>query len=124
MLQDEPIQVDQVTGLRREDNESSLTIYYRTNGEEQAICFPRSVLADLLIGIAGMQSPKSGQAIDIPAILAQRIQPFQQSDCSGLAVFLAGGWVLPLAIPTQAIPMMRKTLDDLEFLAASPKGTA
>ena len=122
MLQDEPLQVDKVTGLRREDDESSLTVYFLSNGIEQAICFPRNVLADLLIGIAGMQSPKSGNPIDIPAILAQRIQPFQQSDCSGLAVFLTGGWVLPIAIPPAAIPMMRQTLDDLELLAMNPSG--
>ena len=124
MLQDDPIQVDRVTGMRREDDESSLTIYFVSNGIERAVCFPRSVLADLLIGIAGMQSPKTGNPIDIPAILAQAIQPFQQSDCSGLAVFLAGGWVLPIAIPRASIPMIRKTIDDLELLAAKPAGNS
>lgn len=114
--------VENVTGMVRRDDESSLTIHYQSEGQNHAICFPRSVLSDLLVGLAGMQAPQSGKPIDIPAILAENIAPFQQSDCTGLAVFLSGGWVLPLAIPEHAIPSMKQTLADLELLAAVPKG--
>lgn len=116
--------VEHVDSLMRKDNESSLTIHFQSNGQSQAICFPRSVLADLLLGLAGMQSPQSGQPIDIPAILASHIQPFHQQNCTGLAVYLSGGWMLPLAIPASAIPSMKQTLAELELLAAQVKGSA
>ena len=114
--------VENVTGMVRVDDESSLTIHYESEGITHAICFPRNVLADLLIRLAGMQAPRSGEPIDIPAILAERIQPFQQSNASGLAVFLSGGWVLPIAIPPHAIKTMKQTLSDLELLAAQASG--
>ena len=114
--------VENVTGMVRRDDESSLTIHFQSEGQTHAICFPRNVLADLLVGLAGMQAPQSGQPIDIPAILAQHIQPFQQSNASGLAVFLSGGWVIPIAIPPNAIPILKQTLSDLELLSAQPKG--
>ena len=116
--------VENVTGLVRRDNESSLVIHYQSEGETRAICFPRNVISDLLVGLAGMQAPQSGQPIDIPAILANHIVPFQQSDCSGLAVYLSGGWVLPIAIPESSLPGMKKTIADLELLSAVPKGRA
>lgn len=117
--------VEQIDGMRRKDDQSSLTIHFHSGGKLQTICFPRAVLADLIAGLAGMQSPQSGQPIDIPAILAEEIKPFQQDNgTTGLAVFLSGGWVLPLAIPAHAIQSMRQTLADLELLATNPKGNA
>lgn len=124
MPQGKVTSVQHIDGMLREDNKSSLTIYYRSNGMRHAICFPRTVLADLLVGLAGMQAPASGQPIDIPAILAQRIQPFQQSNATGLAVFLAGGWVIPVAMPPDAIQSMKQTLADLELLALPAQGKA
>jgi hypothetical protein len=116
--------VEHVDSMMRKDDQSSLTIYYQSNGRRHAICFPRPVLAHLLVGLAGMQRPQSGRPIDIPAILAESIQPFQQDHVSGLGIFLPGGWVLPIAIPQHAIQSMKKTLADLELLAATPRGAA
>lgn len=114
--------VDDVVGLMRQDNKGALTIRFISNGEDHAICFPRPVIHHLIAGLVGMQSPKSGRPIDIPAIRADRFQPFQEGEATGIAAFLPGAWVIPFQIPESAIPSLKQTIADLELLAATPKG--
>ena len=115
--------VEQVDGLIRQDDASALTINFTSNGQPHAICFPRAVLADLLAALAGMQTPEPGRPIDIPTILAERVEVFRQDGgASGLAFFLAGGWVMPFAIPRAALPGMKGALASLERLNAETAG--
>jgi len=121
------ITVKKVTALKRQDNESELTIFFTdSSGQVRSITFPRPVLPDLLALLLGMQAPKSGQPIDIPAIEAERVEPFQQTGASGpvsgLAFFLTGGWLMPFAIPKAVIPTLKRTVADLELLDAETDG--
>jgi hypothetical protein len=116
------MKITKIHMLERADAQSQLTLTCEIDGKTQELIFPRETVAELLLGILGMQRPQSGRPVDIPAILAEGASPFQQQNCSGLAFFLSGGWMLPIAIPPHAIPRMKQTLDDLELLAKDVQG--
>lgn len=111
------VTVERVNFMARNDRESGLTIHYQAQGVTHAIHFPRNVLADLIVGLAGMQTPKSGQRLDIPAIYAEGAQAFYHSQKdAGLGFHLKGGWTIPILIDKTGIEPLRQKLAELELL--------
>lgn len=119
------MKITKIIGLSRSDTTGTLTIACKTDQGDQSITIPRDQIVSMLSGIVGMPLPKSGHPIDYGTIRPSSIQPFQDQDgTTGLCVFLGDSFALPIAFPPASIPQLRQNIDEMELLAATPRGSA
>ena len=110
--------VEKVGRLERRDDDAGLTIHFEAEGEERAISFPGSVVAQLIAGLLGNPKPTSGRPLAAAPVKATGAWMYGDTstpfgDRAGLAFELPGAWVLHFAIPEQAVPALRKAVEDI-----------
>ena len=120
-----PSIVDRVTTLALDAHTTDLLIEFTDGGETKSIVFPRAQIPGLLIGLLGLQSSQASVPLAIPSIYAERVQAYRDADgTAGLMFVLRGDWVLPLAIPSDAVSGLRQDIDTMEQLRPQQPGPA
>jgi hypothetical protein len=105
--------VEDIAAVSYDGNTGDLTLGVRSQGTDQTIVIHRSQMAALIAALTGMPDVKRNVGLD-QVLVPQRVQAFQVGSATGLMLFLAGGWLLPVALPAECHSAVR----DMLLLAA------
>lgn len=107
----------------RNDTTGELLLVVDDHGTPRQIALARDEATQLLVALLGLPNPKSGNRVELSPIQAGQVSVFDYPDkTSGLEFLLRGGWSLAIAIPHQAVPGLRQTVESLALLNEPTKG--
>lgn len=102
----------------------TITITARTDSGPLVIELQPNAAVSLLALVASVPAPQGMRLTRLPAIPATGLHPIYEAGYAGVLVDLGKSFGLPVVFPHDALPELRRIVDQLEFFASRTAGSA